>query len=331
VAENMEEIQSVLKRHLPQGEKITGVSTISDGYSNRTLLLEGLNLILRLPPEGEPLLAAFGVHDVSGQYRIMEAFVDTAGAPPVPRPVLLETDAALLGFPFFLMERVDADVWGDFSRPEWLNQANSVFRSGVSQTLVQTYTDLHGLKPIASLGPVRSSSEELIRWRDPIEAIVSPTLKEVFSLLLDNAPTDQKPVPCHGDAKVANLLWKEGRVIAMIDMEMSFNGDPRWDVAALLQGLRSHDGQQPLPNEDENGFWGRDHILAQWQTITGRSIERLDWFQAADRARYASLLIHGQHLFDQGKATDQRFGSLGAFATRLGETALTFARRDSDN
>jgi aminoglycoside phosphotransferase (APT) family kinase protein len=160
----------------------------------------------------------------------------------------------VLGAPFFLMEEVLCDPWGDFSWPDWMGAATAEFRYGVSEQIVQTYARLHCLATLAWLGPVRSAGEELERWLDPIRHIAPAPLAEAFALLLGDVPSEETPCPCHGDAKIANLLWKDGRVVALIDYEMSFNGDPRWVLAATLQGLRSEDGQGPWPADENNGF-----------------------------------------------------------------------------
>ena len=40
----------VLRGVLPGGERITGIAPLTTGFSNDTYLIEGLDLILRLPP-----------------------------------------------------------------------------------------------------------------------------------------------------------------------------------------------------------------------------------------------------------------------------------------
>jgi len=322
-------IAAALRAYLPDGGRITGVRPVSEGFSNETYRVDGLGLILRLPPTGDPLLAPNRVHDVVTQYEIMAEYAATPGAPPVPRPVLVETDRSVLGEPFFLMGEVACDAWDDFFAPEWLNTADDAFRSGVSDQIVGMYAALHNLAPLAALGAPMSVRDELGRWREPTRAFAGAALAEAFAILHETAPAEQKTAPCHGDAKIANILWKDGRIMAMVDYEMSFNGDPRWDMAALLQGLKGRDGLA-LKAEDENGFWGREHMLAEWRARTGRGTDRLAWFEAAGRARYASILTYGQWLADQGKAADPRFATFAPVAERLGQTALALARRDAE-
>jgi aminoglycoside phosphotransferase (APT) family kinase protein len=313
---------------LPEGGRIASVRQMAEGFSNETYLVDGLDLILRLPPTGPGLLTPNRVHDVVTQFRIMAEYAARPSAPPVPRPVLLETDPAILGAPFFLMERVPCDPWGDWQRPDWVKQGGDALRSRISDQIVGLYARLHGLAPLEALGRPLTLQDELERWQAPVRDIANPILREAFALLFATAPQEQAPVPCHGDAKIANMLWRDGRIVAMVDYEMSFNGDPRWDVAALLQNLKNK-ANGPLGAKDEDGFWGRDHILADWQARTGRSAARLGWFEAAARARYAAILTYGQYLSDRGESDDPRFAQFGPTAERLSRTALELARRDS--
>jgi aminoglycoside phosphotransferase (APT) family kinase protein len=54
----VERIEAGLKSYLADGRRITALRSTSDGFSNRTFLVEGLGLVLRIPQLGEPMLAA---------------------------------------------------------------------------------------------------------------------------------------------------------------------------------------------------------------------------------------------------------------------------------
>ena len=70
-------------------------------------------------------------------------------------------------------------------------------------------------------------------------------------------------------------------------------------------------------------------MLEEWRARTGRGSDRLGWFEAAGRARYASILTYGLALFETGKSDDPRFGAFGAPAERLSLAALDLARKDA--
>jgi aminoglycoside phosphotransferase (APT) family kinase protein len=323
-------IAEALRAWHADGGAITGVRPIAGGYSNETYLVEGLDIVLRLPPISDALLAHNHVHDVIAQHRIMTEYASRAAGPPVPRPGRLVTDPSVLGAPFFFMQYLPCDPWGELERPDWLNRGDDALRFSVCDQIAQMYARLHALAPLEAFGRPYSVSDELGRWHAPVRGSAGATLLEAFDLLFANAPADAAPTPCHGDAKIANILWKDGRLLAMIDYEMSFNGDPRWDIAALLQGLKS-EANGPLPAADEHGFWGRDRFLDGWSARTGRSAARIGWFEAAARARYAAILTYGQQLADEGKSDDPRFAAFASVTDRLSAIALDLARKDAES
>ncbi|MDG2004631.1 MAG: phosphotransferase family protein [Novosphingobium sp.] len=309
---------------LPDGDKITAITPLSVGFSNETYLVEGLDLIVRAPPVEMPLLEPFSVHGVITQFDILEEYAARGDAPPTPRPVHVERDTGVVGFPFFLMERVASDEWGDWEAPDWVMRGDDTFRASVSEKLVGMYAQLHAMEPLQAFGEVRSNRRLLEIWHEPVREIAPPALREAFALLFDTAPDNNQPAPCHGDAKIANILWRDGKVVAMLDYEMSFNGDPRWDIGSLLRQAKSRlsfstaDG--PL-----SGFWDGPRMLEEWHARTGRSMDDAGWFEAASNAAYAAILVYGKNLFDEGQASDARYGDFGAVIDRLSGAARDIA------
>ena len=83
------------------------VESLGDGHSNVTLLLRcaGRELVLRRPPRG-PLPPS--AHDVLREARLLRALAPTAAR--VPAVLAVGDDPALIGAPFYVMERVAGDV-----------------------------------------------------------------------------------------------------------------------------------------------------------------------------------------------------------------------------
>ncbi|MBE3199680.1 MULTISPECIES: phosphotransferase family protein [Parafrankia] len=318
-------ICAVLTEYLPDGDRITGVRALTAGNSNETYLVEGLDLVLRLPPSEAPLLERNRVHDVVGQYRIFEEMAARHEKLPVPAVVRLEADPAVLGDQFFLMERVPGEPWSEFSAPAWTASAAESVRAAVCEQLVDAYAELHR-EPLDALGPAYSTREEVERWYAPVVELAGSDLREAFELLIASAPVDAAPAACHGDSKLANTLWHEGRLTALLDVEMAFNGDPRWDVANLA-GMFGQPGSRGMPGMDAPGFWSGQRLVSEWSARTGRAAGDLEWFQAAARARYAAIVTYGAWLFEQGQSTDARFGEYAAVLPRMTTAALNLVRR----
>ena len=83
------------------------VRQFSGGVSNLTYLLrypDG-DLILRRPPKGTHHK---GAHDMAREHRIQTALGRVLGY--VPRTVALCEDAAVIGTPFYVMERIEGPI-----------------------------------------------------------------------------------------------------------------------------------------------------------------------------------------------------------------------------
>ncbi|WP_041779400.1 phosphotransferase family protein [Belliella baltica] len=75
------------------------------GYSNLTYLIkaEDKEFVLRRPPLGKKISKA---HDMIREFKVLEA-LRKAGYHKVPKPILSCEDEAVIGSPFFLMEKID--------------------------------------------------------------------------------------------------------------------------------------------------------------------------------------------------------------------------------
>jgi aminoglycoside phosphotransferase (APT) family kinase protein len=326
VARDLKAIHAALVDYLPDGGRITGISPITAGNSNETFLIEGLDLILRLPPSETSLLEPNGAYGVAGQYRILDELGSRELAPAVAKVVLLEEDPGVLGDPFFLMERIVGEPWPEWSAPDWLIAADETVRSSVSEQLVTMYARLHNQVPLVALGRPFSVREEVERWRAPLADLTDPILRRAFDLLVESAPPDERPVPCHGDSKHANTLWRDGTLVGMVDFEMSFNGDPRWDLANIVNAYGGPD-YPPLRGMDSPGLWRREQIIQKWCEWTGRTADALEWFESGCRARYAAITTYGVWLLKEGKTTDERFATYDTAIGRLSKAALDLAER----
>jgi aminoglycoside phosphotransferase (APT) family kinase protein len=63
------------------------------------------------------------------------------------------------------------------------------------------------------------------------ELIPSPLLRHALDVLDREAPEAQRIGLLHGDYRLPNLMWHEGRISAVLDWELAFVGDPLSDLA----------------------------------------------------------------------------------------------------
>ncbi|MGE4322164.1 MAG: phosphotransferase family protein [Sphingobium sp.] len=317
-------IEAALRRTLASGERITGVCVMSTGHSNETYLIEGLDLILRMPPSGAPLLDGL---DMARQFQIYAVMGRMEGAPPVPRVLYLCEDETVLGAPFYLVERVCGEPLAEYEIPGWFADAPEAVRDSMSRQYVEAYAGLASLEPLDLLGPVRTPIDECLRWRGFAQASGQPTLVAAIDRLIA-LPHRRSgpPAPINGDAKMGNLLWRDGRLTAMLDWELAINGEPLAELGYMLYFFESERHPAAL-GCDLPGMWRRDRVIAEWERATGRSAQGIEWYEAAAGAKIAAIMAYGYHLTQSGQSDDPR---MAAWLPTVEQwTAMTIAFIDS--
>ncbi|MFJ5367695.1 phosphotransferase family protein, partial [Bosea sp. CER48] len=207
---------------------------IGGGQSNPTYFVDhgGKRLVLRKQPAG-PILR--GAHAIDREFRVLEALSRTNV--PVPRAVLFHSEPALLGTPFYLMERLDGRVFHDCALPGLAPQERRSLYLGMAEALAK----LHAVRPddvgLGDFGrPGNYFERQIARWtRQLRESSGEPIaeLEEVAAWLPARLPEDDGQVSiAHGDFRLGNLLFDPAKpeVIGILDWELSTLGHPLADL-----------------------------------------------------------------------------------------------------
>src|SRR5437763_8121941 len=98
----LDRLEAFLRPHFPDAAGPLVVEQFPHGHSNLTYLLRlgEAEWVLRRPPFGNQVKTA---HDMGREYRVLSRLCDIY--PPAPRPLLYCEDEAVLGAPFYVMER----------------------------------------------------------------------------------------------------------------------------------------------------------------------------------------------------------------------------------
>lgn len=303
------EMQRALAAYLPDGGRISRVSPLMAGFSNETYLLEGADLILRLPPSAGAMLDG---HDVIDQACIYRALGQIDGAPPVPSVLTICEDPAVLGVPFFVMERVPGEAISDITLQDWFVDGGDDFRSGLARQWISAFAALARLDPLAELGNAISPEDDARRWQEFARAADCPQLVDCFAHLLEvAAPTSGPPAVVHGDTKISNVMWQDGRISAVLDWEMALNGDPLADLGYILYGLESpyHTATRP---QKLGGMPGRDAVIALWSAVSGRSADGLFWHEVAQLGKISAIIAEGANMHVTGRSQDPKLAYMKA-------------------
>lgn len=304
---------------------------IGHGRSNLTYRIEadGQRWALRRPPLSHVLPTA---HDMAREFRVLSALAGTDV--PVPRPVAFCDDPAVNDRPFYVMEYVEGLV--PASAEQVAARFDEAQRRRIGEELIDTLVKLHALDParvgLADFGrpqgfmarQVRRFSEQLDRSRTrPV-----PEMDELQRRLAAAVPAESDAAIVHGDYRLDNaILDDQGRIIAVLDWEMSTLGDPLADVGMLMM-YWAEDGDDggdtpslgsiavtALP-----GFPKRREALERYARRSGRDLKNLDFYLVFAYFKLAVILegIHARYL--QG-------GTVGEGFERIGDQALVLARR----
>jgi aminoglycoside phosphotransferase (APT) family kinase protein len=297
------DMMAALRRILPGGEAITGIAPMTTGFSNDTYLVEGADLILRLPPQAGAMLDG---HDVLGQARIYQELGQVAGAPPVPAIVLASADASILGAPFFVMAKVAGEAIHDTLLQDWFTGASNETRSHYARQWVSAFAGLARLDPLTCLGPVQSPEDDARRWQAFGSKANCPELVELFDRLLAvPAPLSGPPAVIHGDAKLSNLMWHQGQISAMLDWEMALNGEPLADLGYILFGFESPYHRAATPAR-QPGMPSRDEVIALWSQVSGRPSEGVIWHEIAQMGKLCAIIAEGANMASTGRSEDPK-------------------------
>lgn len=300
---NLAELQAILSRLLADEAAITAVTPMTTGFSNDTYLIEGPDLILRLPPAAGAMLDG---HDVIAQARIYAALGQTPGAPPVPRIAHVEESPALLGAPFFIMARVPGESVNDIEMQLWFTDAPDAVRRQMCRDWVSAFGNLARLAPLEVLGAPVSPEDDLRMWQRFAAAAQCPQLVDMIERLLQvPAPISGAPAVIQGDSKLSNLMWDDYRISAMLDWEMSLNGDPLADLGYMLYLFESdYHGATRAPKLP--GMLKRDEVIALWEQVSGRSAAGVAWHEIAQIAKISAIIAEGTNMFNTGRSNDPK-------------------------
>ncbi|MFI1190857.1 phosphotransferase family protein [Streptomyces californicus] len=289
---------------------------IEGGRSNLTYVVgDGTRQwVVRRPPLGHVLATA---HDMAREYRVISGLHPTAV--PVPEPLLLCEDDAVLGAPFYVMEYVEGVPYRTAEQLAPLGPART--RAAVLG-LVDTLVDLHAVDPEAvGLGdfgrPEGFLERQLRRWGKQLDASRNRELAGIDALHADlgrSLPASPAPAVVHGDYRLDNvLLGPDDRIRAVLDWEMSTLGDPLTDLG-LLAMYSSDLGLSESPVSTTSGAPGHPspaELIERYAARSGRDTSAIAWYTAFAWFKLAVILEGIHYRYTLGQTVGAGFDTIG--------------------
>jgi len=306
------------------GEGSPELRQFSGGSSNLTYLLrfparEGSparELVIRRPPRGARRGTA---HDMAREYHLQRRLRPRFRY--VPEVLALCEDAAVIGSPFYAMERVEGVVPGRRMPAAVGTDPDTL--GALSERFLAVWSELHGIDVQAAgladigRGPgyvERQVSQWSERYRRARTRNV-PDFERVMRWLEDNRPPDSGYCLIHNDFRLDNMVLAERpphEINAVVDWELATVGDPLMDLGcSLVYWLERGDGRiarrfkrQPT---DLPGFPTREQLVRRYGEITGRDTEAFAFYGVFGLFRLAVIAQQIYHRYCEGATTNPSF------------------------
>jgi aminoglycoside phosphotransferase (APT) family kinase protein len=308
-----EELEAVCARAFG-GAAVVAAEPAPGGHSGFTFFLEldrapGAAVVRISPPGARPV----GPADMVRQGRIMAA-LHAAGI-PVPEVIAsVGAEETRSRRPFVVLSRVEGlpvEVAAAEQPPERLLGA-AIEVLGAISVLPAKAT---GIGEEERQGPLWQVDRwEPLMARGPTE--LTPRGPELAAALRSAAPTTWRAGLIHGHYQFGNLLFRDGRVAAVLDWEIAELGPPEVDLACLcVTAIR-----RGLPGINPGGevTVSPDSVLE----AAGRIHAGMDWYIAAACYKYAAILAYNLDLHLRGKRVDVVYEGLRGTITGLLEAGL---------
>lgn len=326
-----------------QGQAWTGPLVIAQfprGYSNLTYLLRlgDRELVLRRPPFGAAIKSA---HDMGREYRILSHLHRVYSK--VPAPLLYCEDLAVLGAPFYVMERVTGVILrarppaGLVLTPELLRR--------LSESAVENLAAIHAVDyAAAGLGelgrPEGYVTRQVEGWtKRYLNARTDdiPEMEQLAQWLAARRPWEAGACLIHNDYKYDNLVLHPEdvtRVKATLDWEMATLGDPLMDLGSTLGYWVDADDpeswrQQAFGVTHLPGNLSREQWVEQYARRSGREVREPVFYFVYGLFKIAVIVQQIYARYQQGLTKDERFARLIGIVragSRLGMRAIELKR-----
>jgi aminoglycoside phosphotransferase (APT) family kinase protein len=224
------------------------------------------------------------------QYRLMQLMHD-GDYVRVARPLWIERDPALLGAPFFVMEKVAGRVavsYPPYAQQGWLVEASPADRrlmweDAVSQlALIQKVSVLDAQFLNLPGDFAANFDQEIDRWRRYLDWVdpngEQSLLREGFARLLAIQPDNRAEGLVWGDARLGNMMIGDDfSVAAVMDWEQPSLGGALHDLGWWLYSDHVQTEGRGIPTL--YGMGSRAETIALWSDVSGKSAADIDWYE----------------------------------------------------
>ncbi len=328
----LEQLTAYLRQELAGSTESLTVEQFPHGFSNLTYLvrLGDKELVLRRPPFGNKVASA---HDMSREFRMLTRLSEVYAA--APRPELFCADDAVMGCPFYLMERRQGLILRK-KLPEGITIDRETARC-MSQNLIDNLAALHAIDyqtaGLSEMGkPEGYVQRQVSGWTKryvQAQTAVVPAMDEVAHWLNEHLPAESGASVIHNDYKYDNVMLDNNdftKIVAVLDWEMATIGDPLMDLGTSLgYWVQSSDpmelqqaafGPTALP-----GSLTRRELVVRYEEQSGIRVTDEVFYYCFGLFKLAVIVQQIFARFARGNTKDPRFAQLDQLVLLLAQQA----------
>lgn len=329
---DLDALDAYLARQLPELHGELEVEQFPSGYSNLTYLLRKgqTELVLRRPPAGVQVKSG---HDMAREHRVLSGLQGIY--PLAPRPLAFCEDQAVLGAPFYVMERRRGIILRKRVPAEL--QIDPPTLRLMCGSLVDQLAALHAVDleaaGLADLGRpegyVRRQVEGWIERFARAKTSEVPDIEKLGAWLHERIPADGEGTLVHNDFKFDNVMLDPAdltRIVAVLDWELCTVGDPLMDLGTTIgYWVQSDDDPrwQAMAFGPTNapGAMTRRELVERYAERTGRDVSNMLFYYCFALLKIAGIVQQIYFRWTKGFTRDPRFGMLDQVVLALGATA----------
>jgi aminoglycoside phosphotransferase (APT) family kinase protein len=331
-------IGAYLAEALPDLSGKISVERVPGGASNLTYLVMvgDTELVLRRPPFGTKAKSA---HDMGREYHVLSRLYPVF--PYCPKPLAYCPDSAVLGEPFFVMERLHGTIIRK-DLPEDMHLSPAEARS-LCENLLDVHLELHDIDyeaaGLAGFGkPVGYVERQVLGWNKRYRNARTgdvPDNEQLMNWLAENMPADGSRVGIiHNDYKFDNVILGDSsgslRITGVLDWEMATLGDPLMDLGCSLAYWVEADDPPLLMKARMMpthlpGMMSRREIVEYYCQRSGMADVSFVFYYAFGLFRLAVIAQQIYYRYAKGETGDKRFAHFGQMGAILSARAWDVA------
>ena len=313
---DIEKVHRWLSNFIPE-TSAPEVMQFRSGASNLTYLLKYPNreLVLRRPPVGKKAVSA---HDMKREFLIQSRLKPVYGL--VPKVIALCEDHSVLGSDFYVMERIQGEIFRRDVPATLTKEDISIMATGLVSGLAQLHSvDATVLSELnKGAGYVgRQVAGWSKRYRDALTDDV-PDGELVMNWLTKEQPEDVDSCIIHGDWRIDNLVFDlaEKKLVGVLDWELATVGDPLMDLGSALAywvdsddepnfaSLRRQPSQLP-------GMPTRNEFIAKYLELSGRKCDDFTFYEVFGLFRLSVIIQQIWARYRAGQTSNPAFKGFG--------------------